>query len=90
MWVIKEPKKIDKIFKRLPSSVKEKYQLWKAIVRYNGPKAVRQFHGFHDEKLKGKREGQRSSRLSLKYRVIYEVEEEAIIVYVIKITPHKY
>lgn len=90
MWTIKESKSIDKIFIRLPESVREKYQVWKAIVRYDGPDGLRRFPGFHDEKLKGDRFGQRSSRLSLKFRVIYEVVESTITVYVLEITPHKY
>lgn len=90
MWIIKENKRIEKVFNKLPHSVKEKYQLWKSLVRYNGPKVLKQFPGFHDEKLKGDHKGQRSSRLSLKYRVIYEVEERIITVYILEITPHKY
>ena len=43
-----------------------------------------------DEKLKGKREGQRSSRLSLQYRVIYAVEQDIVTVFVLEITPHNY
>ena len=45
---------------------------------------------FHDEKLKGDREGQRSSRLNIQYRVIYSIEKEVVTIYVIDITPHKY
>jgi len=48
------------------------------------------FLGFHDEKLKGEFEGQRSSRLNIQYRVIYSIEKEIFSVYVIDITPHKY
>ena len=43
-------------------------------------KADGEFPGFHDEKLKGKRAGQRSSRLSLQYRVIYSVERDVVMV----------
>jgi plasmid maintenance system killer protein len=49
-----------------------------------------EFPGFHDEKLVGARLGQRSSRLNLQYRVIYEVEKGSVTVYVIEITPHEY
>ena len=56
----------------------------------HGPDKLREFPGFHDEKLKGDLEGKRSSRLSIQYRVIYSVEKETISIYVIDITPHKY
>ena len=85
-----EPRNIDKILRKIPVSVKEKYQVWKALVRYNGPGALKEFSGFHDEKLKGKRNKQRSSRLSLQYRLIYEADKINITVYIIEITPHEY
>ena len=44
----------------------------------------------HDEHLKGERTGQRSSRLSRQYRVIYAVDREVVVVYVLEITPHHY
>ena len=40
--------------------------------------------------LKSERKSQRSSRLSLQYRVIYSVEQEVVTVYVLEITPHYY
>jgi len=46
--------------------------------------------GFHDEKLMGVRAGQRSSSLSLQYRVIYKIEKEIVTVVVLEITPHNY
>lgn len=39
---------------------------------------------------KGERAGQRSSRLSDQYRVIYEVNRRTVTVFVLEITPHKY
>ena len=42
------------------------------------------------EQLAGELAGQRSSRLSLQYRVVYSVKREVITVYVLSITPHKY
>ena len=80
MWVVKEHKQIAKICKQIPTAVLKKYELWKDII----------FRGFHDEILKGDRKGQRSSRLSLQYRVIYVAEKNVLTVYVIEITPHKY
>jgi mRNA-degrading endonuclease RelE of RelBE toxin-antitoxin system len=90
MWRILEHKNLAKTCKKLPSQVLKKYELWKDLVCRHGPTVLKEFPGFNDEKLFGIREGQKSSRLNLQYRVIYEVENEAVIVYVLEITPHKY
>jgi len=90
MWHIREHYKLSKIVEKLPLQVVKKYELWKSIVFRHGPDKLREFPGFHDEKLKGDREGQRSSRLNIQYRIIYSIEKEVVSVYVIDITPHKY
>ena len=90
MWRIKEHRDIEKTCRALPAAVVKKYEVWKGIVFRHGPEKLREFPGFHDEKLKGKREGQRSSHLSLQYRVIYAVEQDIVTVFVLEITPHNY
>jgi mRNA-degrading endonuclease RelE of RelBE toxin-antitoxin system len=90
MWLIREHTSIRKGCARAPESVVKKYELWKEIVFRHGPEKLREFPGFHDEKLKGRREGERSSRLSLQYRVIYAVDRRIVTVFVLEITPHKY
>ena len=90
MWRILEHRDLPKVCRKLPEPVLKKYELWKSIVFRHGPEMLREFPGFHDEKLKGPRAGQRSSRLSLQYRVIYEVERKNVTVYVMEITPHEY
>lgn len=90
MWRIKEHHDIDKLCRKLPAAVVKKYELWKNLVFRHGPAKLRAFPGFHDEKLQGERAGQRSSRLSLQYRVIYAVEKEIVTVLVLEITPHDY
>jgi len=90
MWRIKEHRNIEKICRNLLPAVVKKYELWKNIIFRHGPEKLREFPGFHDEKLKGEREGQRSSRLSLQYRVIYAVEQDIVTVFVLEITPHNY
>ena len=90
MWHIREHKGIGKIAAKLPLQVIKKYELWKDIVFRHGPGKLKEFPGFNDEKLKGEREGQRSSRLNLHYRVIYHVKKEIVMVFVLEITPHKY
>lgn len=90
MWRIREHHNLNKIIAKLPLDVVKKYELWKDIVYRHGPDKLREFPGFHDEKLKGELEGNRSSRLNIQYRVIYSIEKEIVSVYVIDITPHKY
>jgi proteic killer suppression protein len=90
MRQILEHRDIAKQCRKLPEGVVKKYELWKDIVFRHGPGKLKEFSGFHDERLKGKRERQRSSRLSLKHRVIYTVEHDIVTVYVLEITPHKY
>ena len=90
MWHILEHKSIVKKRKVIPIQVLKKYELWKDLVFRHGPEVLKNFPGFHDEKLKGERKGQRSSRLNLQYRVIYVVNGADIIVYVLEFTPHKY
>lgn len=90
MWHIREHRNIAKICRKLPLDVIKKYELWKDIVFRHGPEKLREFPGFHDEKLKGVRKGQRSSRLHIQYRVIYTVKRDVITVFVLEITPHDY
>lgn len=87
---IREYYKLNKVVGKLPLQVVKKYELWKSIVFRHGPDKLREFPGFHDEKLKGEHEGKRSSRLNNQYRVIYSVEKKTVTIYVIDITPHKY
>lgn len=90
MWHIKERRDIEKTCSKLPLNIVKKYELWKNIIFRHGPEKLKEFPGFHDEKLKGERKGQRSSRLSDQYRVIYTVERDIVTVFVIEITPHNY
>jgi proteic killer suppression protein len=40
---------------------------------------VRRIPGFHDEPLAGQRTGQRSIRLSISYRAIYEIRRDGSV-----------
>jgi mRNA-degrading endonuclease RelE of RelBE toxin-antitoxin system len=90
MWIVREHAGIGRECAAAPPAVVRKYELWKNIVFRHGPEKLREFPGFHDEKLKGRRKGERSSRLNLQYRVIYTVDRTIVTVYVLEITPHKY
>ncbi len=90
MWRIQEHRNIGRICRLLPPQVLKKYELWKSIFFRHGPEKLREFPGFNDERLKGSRAGQRSSRLNLQYRVVYKVLGNIVTVQVLEITPHKY
>ena len=90
IWRVIEHRRLLSCFYKLPAQIIKKYELWKDIIHMHGPEKLREFPGFHDEALKGLRSGQRSSRLNLKYRVIYSVELTDTLVKVWEITAHKY
>ena len=60
------------------------------IAMISGPRGLRFIKGFHDEALRGERKGCRSSRLGLKYRVMYEIVESDVLVKVVNLTAHDY
>jgi len=90
MWQINEHREITKTIRRLPPWIVKEYETWKDLVYRHGPEILRQFPGYHDEQLRGEKQGQRSSRLSRQYRVIYVINRDVITVYVLEITPHRY
>lgn len=90
MWQILEHKRLDRRIKSLPVEILKRYEKWKDIVYISGPSGLRVIRGFNDEPLRGQWKGFRSSRLGQKYRVIYKVEAESILVKVIDLSPHDY
>ena len=90
MWKILEHKRLDRRFKSLPTDVLKRYEKWKDIVYISGPESLRLIRGFRDEALRGQWKRFRSSRLGLKYRVIYKIEASEVLVKVIDVTPHDY
>ena len=90
MWEIYEHRRLSKAFSKLPNAVLKRYEKWKDIVRVSGPQGLRAIKGFQDEALQAKWVGHRSSRLGTKYRVIYQVEAQEIVVYVMDLTVHDY
>ena len=90
MWQILAHKRLDRRFKTLSVDVLKRYEKWKDIVTISGPESLGLIRGFRDEALRGQWKGYRSSRLSLKYRVIYKIEATEILVKVIDVTAHDY
>jgi proteic killer suppression protein len=77
---------------RVPAHVAQKLMLWAEAVRNDGLEEVRRIPGYHDEPLHGRRQGQRSLRLSRSYRAIYvvRISGEAELVSVEEVTKHAY
>lgn len=89
-------KKAEKGLRKAPIQVQQKTAFWKKLVEMKGLQQAKLVKGFHDEPLKGERKGQRSIRLNLLWRAIYETrigtegKERIELVDVVELTPHKY
>ena len=92
MWGIEEHRQADKELSsgRVPLEILKRYEKWKDIAMLSGPQGLRAIKGFRDEALSGDWKGYRSSRLNEQWRVIYQVVADALLVQVIRVTPHDY
>jgi addiction module RelE/StbE family toxin len=90
MWEVYEHRRASKRLELLSVEILKRYEKWKDVVKIYGPSGLRLIKGFHDEALKGKWRGHRSSRLGQQYRVIYKIEERKVLVLVVDITAHDY
>ena len=90
MWEVFEHKRATRQLDQLPIDVLKRYEKWKDIVQISGPEGLRLIKAFHDEALKGKWRGHRSSRLSRQYREFYRVEKERVLIEVLRVSAHDY
>lgn len=90
MWRVEEHRRVEKQLDAAPREILKRYEKWKDIAMISGPPGLRPIKGFHDETLRGEWQGYRSSRLGLKYRVIYRVIPEQSLFQVVHMTPHDY
>lgn len=91
MWTIQEHRDVDKeLSGRVPMDILKRYEKWKDIASLSGPRGLRAIRDFHDEALAGKWKGHRSSRLNEQWRVIYRIIADALLVQVVRVTPHNY
>ena len=92
MWGIEEHRQADKELSsgRVPLEILKRYEKWKDIAMLSGPQGLRAIKGFRDEALSGDWKGYRCSRLNEQWRVIYQVVADALLVQVIRVTPHDY
>ncbi|WP_454783528.1 type II toxin-antitoxin system mRNA interferase toxin, RelE/StbE family [Legionella sp. WA2022007384] len=77
---------------KIPQYIKEKLLLWVDSAERLGIQKIRTIPGFHDEPLKGDRQGQRSIRLNKAYRAIYieNEQKEIIIISIVEVNKHEY
>ena len=73
VWTVHLSKQARSDLLRVPLVIRKKFKIWVDIVEREGLEQARQIKGFHDEPLKGQRQGQRSIRLNRSYRAIYEI-----------------
>lgn len=66
----------------MPNHVAAKLLFWVNTVEEQGLEQARKQPGFHDEPLRGRRKRQRSIRLSLAYRAIYEIRRDGSVEFV--------
>lgn len=92
MIKINESKQAQKDLDKAPKEILRSYETWARMIENHGPVVLRKFPGYHDEMLRGEWQGYRSSRLNLKWRVIYQVNYsgEIEIVSVARVTAHDY
>ena len=92
MWRIEELRQVDKELSsgRVPIEILKRFEKWKDIAMLSGPQGLRAIKGFRDEALSGDWKGYRSSRLNEQWRVIYQVVADALLVQVVRVTPHDY
>jgi len=82
---------VKKNFHKVPLAIKKKFFTWVAAVEERGLNEVRKIPGYHDEPLKGNRQGQRAIRLNKQWRAIYRVINKKIeFVLIEEVTPHDY
>lgn len=92
IYKVELSKKAYKDLEKVPSHVVLKFQSWVEDVGVMSLREMRKIKGYHDEPLKGKRDGQRSIRLSKAYRAIYEVNDTDVVhfVEIIGVNKHVY
>lgn len=74
-----------------PLQVRRKLLAWVDAVERRGLEEIRKQPGYHDEPLAGDRAGQRSIRLSRRFRAFYFVRNgDVTFVEVVEVNAHKY
>ncbi len=82
--------------RKAPLQVAKNLKTCAELVKTEGLESVRRIPGYHDEPLKGQRQGQRSVRLNAAWRALYTIEKDESgndvlrFVSVFEVTKHEY
>lgn len=92
IFEVRFSKQAEKDVKNIPTHIAFKLQIWVDGIKNEGLREIRKRLSFHDEPLKGKRQRQRSIRLSKAYRAIYEIDndERVHFIEVLEVNKHEY
>jgi proteic killer suppression protein len=92
IFVVRLTSRAEKDLKKIPEYVVDKLNSWVDAVGHDGIIATRKISGYHDEPLKGRRNGQRSIRLNRSYRAIYaELNDGSIeFIEIQEVSNHEY
>lgn len=89
--IVKVTSGVKKSLHKIPLPIKKKLFTWVVAVEERGLNEVRKIPGYHDEPLKGDRQGQRSIRLNKQWRAIYRIVNKKVeFVLIEEVTPHDY
>lgn len=84
--------KAKKDIRRVPLYIQLKLQRWIDSINHEGLVITSKIPSYHDEGLKGQRDGQRSIRLSKSYRAIYIIlfDNTVEFIEVLEVNKHDY
>ena len=90
MTRVSTTKTFEKQLTKCPQEIRRKALGWIFSVQKFGIRYMRKIPGHHDEPLRGKRQGQRSIRLSRSYRLIYREVNKCVHIQLLEINRHDY
>lgn len=84
--------RIEKQLRKVPQEIIVRLTRWVRTIEEFGLLEARKVKGYHDEPLKGQRQGHRSVRLGIKWRAIYLLSKfgEVNLITIEEVTPHDY
>lgn len=91
IYIVRISSKAKKELRKLPHFIIDKLEAWVRAIELEGLRLVQKIPGYHDERLKGKRFGQRSIRSNKAYRAIYTIQNNKIdFILVEEVNKHDY
>lgn len=87
---VNRTKTFEKDLDKVPEFIRVKAMFWINLVESLGLAEIRRRPGYHDEPLKGTRQGQRSVRLNKAYRLIYRETRGQVEILLLEVNKHDY